>query len=154
MVMGNTGYRHQLERARRFLGRVYDLIQAEWGTSNEVEFQDMMWAFFQNCWHVKDWIDHDPIVLRATKDAVITTAHKSSDLMVCRELCNGTKHLGKIPGEASHSHVDSENADGFTVDMDCVIEDGSGKLISGKELPHRCLAEWERILTSQKLPIT
>jgi len=154
VVVGNAGYRHQLERTRRFLGRVYNLIQADWGTTgNQVYFQDMMWAFFQNGWHVKDWIEHDPIVPRATQDTAIAMAHNSPDLMVCRELCNGTKHLGKIPGQASHSHIDSENVDGFTVDMHCVIEDGGGKLISGKELAQRCLAEWDRILTSQNLPM-
>jgi hypothetical protein len=151
--MGNTGYRHQLERARRFFSRVYDLSHPDWGTSAEVEFQDMAWAFFQNCWHVKDWVRHDPKVTDAQKTAVIDMAHNSSDLMVCREMCNGIKHLNKIPGEAAHSHIDAEYADGFTVHMDCVIEDGGGKPISGKELGHRCLAEWERILTSQGLAI-
>ena len=50
---GHIGYRDQLDRARRFLDRM------EAPCSNEVEFQDMVWAFFQNCWHVKDWIEND-----------------------------------------------------------------------------------------------
>jgi hypothetical protein len=152
--MGNAGYRHQLERARRFRGRIYDLIHADWGTSpDEIAFQDMMWAFFQNCWHVKDWIKNDPLVPSATKSILVDLAENhSADLKMCQELCNATKHLGARPG-AKHSHVDSTSIDGFPVDMDCMIEDASGNQISGKHLAQRCIAEWERILTSQGLAI-
>ena len=60
---------------------------------NEHDFQDMMWAAFQNCWHVKDWIMSDPNVSDAQKQAVLAMAHQSPDLGACQDLCNGTKHL-------------------------------------------------------------
>src|SRR5260370_12903142 len=100
VAMGYTGYRHQLDRARRFLERM-EAVDA-----NEVEFQDMVWAFFQNCWHVKDWVEHDPQVPRLMKDAVIDRAHRSSVLKICREMCNGTKHLGAQPGAEASTHRD------------------------------------------------
>jgi hypothetical protein len=110
-----------------------------------------MWAFFQNCWHIKDWVKHDPLVPSATKEIIVDMAENQSvDLKMCQQLCNGTKHLGARPG-AKHSRIESEYVDGFTVDMDCVIEDASGNLISGKDLASRCIAEWERILNSQSL---
>jgi hypothetical protein len=111
-VSGATGYRHQLDRARRFLDRVQAANNADWGNMNDVEFQDMMWAFFQNCWHVKDWIDHDPLVPRGTKDAAIDLAHQSPDLKMCQQLCNRTKHLGARPG-ASHHHINTSIAPGW-----------------------------------------
>ena len=37
---GHIGYRDQLDRARRFLDRI------EQPAANDVEFQDMVWAFF------------------------------------------------------------------------------------------------------------
>jgi len=56
---GHIGYRDQLDRARRFLERIrrgYEGIE----DMDDVEFQDMVWSFFQHCWHVKDWLHHDP----------------------------------------------------------------------------------------------
>jgi hypothetical protein len=35
--------------------------------------------------------------------------------------------------------------------MDCLIDNGSGKLVSGRLLVHQCIAEWVHILESQGL---
>src|SRR5437773_2615983 len=109
-VSGATGYRHQLDRARRLLDRVEHPSgddDLDLSNINEVDFQDMMWAFFQNCWHVKDWIKNDPSMVMATKTAVIDMAEKQSPvLQMGRQLCNATKHLGPRPG-AHHDHVDT-----------------------------------------------
>jgi hypothetical protein len=154
-VSGVTGYRHQLDRARRFLDRVERPAgedELDLANMDDVAFQDMMWAFFQNCWHVKDWIFHDPLVPKAIKDAVIDLAHHHSpDLKMCQQLCNGTKHLGPRPG-ASHHHTDMTIVpEQGRFEMDCMIDDGRGNLVSGKELARRCISEWERILKSQGL---
>lgn len=148
---GNTGYRCQFARAGRFLDRIEkpNLQQA-----NEVEFQDMTWAFFQNCWHIKDWMSNDPVVPEPTKLAVIKDAHESPVLKLCQELCNGTKHLGERSGEAKHLFtamtLDREKG---VLEMDCSYEEGgSGAVGSAKELARRCLEEWRRILKSHCLP--
>jgi hypothetical protein len=144
VATGYTGYRHQLDRARRFLNRI------EGTHANEIDFQDMVWAFFQNCWHVKDWVEHDPKVSRPVKDAVEDQARRSWALKICRELCNGTKHLGARHG-ARHQHVEMDFDSSSKAAMDCVIDDGRGSDISGKELARTCIAEWERILKSHRL---
>jgi hypothetical protein len=150
-IIGTTGYRHQLDRARRFLDRVQN--KPDWASWNEVEFQDMMWAFFQNCWHVKDWLKNDKAVSDAVSAAAIDLAHNQSPkLRLCQQLCNGMKHLGPRQSEASHHHIEASIASGWGVtNMDCIIDDGSGNLISGMELAQECIAEWERILQSQGL---
>jgi hypothetical protein len=147
---GDVSYRHQLDRARRFLERLHDLNHAGWGTANEIEFQDMMWSFFQHCWRVKDWVRRDPSVTSDQKMAVDDLAHQSVALGVCRDLCNGTKHLGARSG-AKHGHIEADYVLGFTGLMDCVVEDGQGQEISGIELANLCIAEWERILGLQNL---
>ena len=150
-MRGNVGYRQQLDRARRFLDLVSQAGNADWTEMDDVEFQDMMWAFFQNCWHVKDWIKNDPVLPQSAKDQAIALSHQSPELMMCRQLCNGTKHLERRPG-ASHHHVNTTIVPGQGInDMDCLIDDGHGNLISGKQLGHECIAEWERILQSQEL---
>ncbi len=146
MVTGNTGYRHQLDRARRFLERLDT-------AANEIEFQDMIWAFFQNCWHVKDWMKHDPLVPELTKESVIARAHQSVALMACRQLCNGTKHLGAEPG-ARHEHIELESDLLGNSVMDCMVDNGAGRLISGRALAVICMGEWVAILQSHGLVTT
>jgi hypothetical protein len=149
-VAGNAGYRHQLDRVRRFLDHV------EGPQANDVEFQDMMWAFFQNCWHLKDWVKNDPLASEANKASVIRKAHDSELLKICRDLCNATKHLGphQSPSAgtgAAHHHIDITITPGESSTMDCMVEDGHGNLISGKQLARDCVAAWERILRSEQL---
>ena len=152
-VAGNTGYRHQLDRMRRFLDR------AEARQASDVGFQDMMWAFFQNWWHLKDWLRNDPLPSAAQKAAVIQKAHDSDVLKMCHDLCNGTKHLGldrkpRLGTGATHHHVDIRITPGETSTMDCMVEDGRGSLIFGKQLARDCVSEWERILQSEQLNTT
>jgi hypothetical protein len=37
------------------------------------------------------------------------------------------------------------------LEIDCILDDGAGNPISGKQLAHECIAEWERILASEGL---
>jgi hypothetical protein len=142
--MGHVGYRRQLDRARRFLDRINRR-----GVS-DVDFQDMIWAFFQNCWHIKDWLRNDPLASEAQKTAAIAAAHASPILMACRDLCNGTKHLGE-GYSLQHSHVDIDITPGDETVMDCIFEDASGNQFSGRLLAVQSIAEWENILRSQNL---
>jgi hypothetical protein len=142
-----------LDRARRFLDRV------EGPQASDVEFQDMMWAFFQACWHLKDWVKNDPLPSDVQKEAVIDQAHASSVLGICRDLCNGTKHLGldRTPSSgtgAAHDHVAITIVPGESSTIDCIVQDGFGHPISSKQLARDCLKEWERILQSKNLNIT
>src|SRR5260370_19188033 len=148
------GYWQQLDRARRFLARVEQMrFDRDSDDIDEHDFQDMMWAFFQNCWHVKDWVKNDPKLKDAQKRAVIAMAHdESSVLSNCQDLCNGTKHLGEYPG-AHHAHIDSifNAPGGVLLQRDCMVVDVKGMEVSGVELGSACIAEWERIFASQNL---
>ncbi len=152
---GTEGYCHQLDRARRFLDRVladYEGLE----DINEIEFQDMMWSFFQHCWHVKDWVKHDPLASEVQKAVVIRMAHQSGALIICQDLCSGTKHLRLdrpwSGAGAAHLYVDMNIVpERGRFEIDCIIDDGHGHLISGKKLAGDCIAEWEGILGSQGL---
>jgi hypothetical protein len=145
-------YRAQLDRVRRMRARFddrHDSMEAA---------QDIMWSFFQNCWHVWDWVEHDPaLVTPAQRAAVALEMRKvsktvGSTMMLCRGICNATKHLETKPGEARHSHMNA-NIGGNRPRMECIIDDGNGNRIAGHDLADRCIAEWERILTAQGLSV-
>lgn len=152
---GQTGYRHQLDRTRRFLERIEESYE-ELGDMDPVVFQDNMWSFFQHCWHVKDWVRNDPIVPQATKDLVVTDAEQSRTLTICQDLCNGTKHLKlRTPQSgagASTKHIEMTIAPEVgRLEMDCIVDDGNGKDLSGKALARDCLKAWEQILINRGL---
>ena len=153
---GYTGYRDQLDRARRLLDRVDAWASdMDWGTEfNEHDFQDDMWSYFQACWHVKDWVRHDPLVPPAVKAAIKAQAESNPLLLMCHDICNGTKHLELTTprgGGARYESTESIHEGGFVVRVDCWIDDGTGKLVSGKELARKCVAEWEQILQGHGL---
>jgi len=155
--VGYTGYRNQLDRARRMLERVESAASnQEWGTIDDVTFQDDMWVFFQTCWHIKDWVKHDPMVDDPTKAAIKAQAESSPVLLACHDICNGTKHLKLTKprgGGARYHSTESTLESGFVVNIDCRIDDGTGALISGKDLARRCIAEWEGILRGHGLAV-
>ena len=53
---------------------------------------DIVYAFFQNCFHLKDWIINDPDVTLPKSDVVDYT-YKTDCLKLCSDIANGTKHL-------------------------------------------------------------
>jgi hypothetical protein len=156
--VGYTGYRDQLDRVRRMLDRAESRASnMDWGTEfNEHEFQDEVWGLFQACWHVKDWVKHDPLVPQPVKDAIKRQAEASPVLLMCHDICNGTKHLELTTprgGGARYDSTESIHESGFVMSVDCWIEDGAGKRISGKDLARKCIAEWEQILAGHRLAI-
>jgi hypothetical protein len=54
--------------------------------------QDIIYAFFMNCYHLKDWIINDPTVnLPSTK--VEKFINSNPCMCICADICNGLKHL-------------------------------------------------------------
>ncbi len=145
-VAGWNDYLDQLGRARRFRDRMFA------SNTDATEFQDMAWAFFQNCWHVKDWVNKDQRIAGPTRAAVKHAAEDSATpLKLCHELCNGTKHLmpqGATQGPAGYTmFLNSDRSN----EIDFMVDDGKGDPISARRLADDCLAQWERILQSQGL---
>lgn len=138
-LTSSGGYREQLDRVRRLL----EVIEGHRHRS-DVEFKDHMWSFFQHCWHLIDWLQHDRLASEGQKQAVKTKVHASALLAMCRDLCSGTRHAGL-------KTLPRPGAPRAAASMDCLVHDGFGNLISGKKLARDCLAEWLRILESQRL---
>jgi hypothetical protein len=90
------------------------------------------------------------------KDAIKKHAEATKSLLMCHEICNGTKHLKLITprgGGARYHSTESTVVDEIVVTIEGWIDDGSDQQISAKELARQCLGEWERILQSHGLAI-
>ena len=54
---------------------------------------DELYAFFMNCYHLKDWIKHDESVATRTQKAVEGYVTQVDNLRICADICNSLKHL-------------------------------------------------------------
>ena len=143
-------YRDQLDRVRRFLGRIESTAPRR-----DVDFQDDMWSFFQNCWHLKDWLKHDDLISEDLYKAIERDVFNSPPLIFSGGMANGTKHLlERGPGiSAEHVSTDTRITSGESTVLDCSIDVGEDKPRSARALAKECVVEWERILTSHGLAI-
>ena len=141
--------REQFERVRRWLSR----IEAPEGPS--VEYDDFLWAFFQNGWHLKDWIRNDASILFEVRCRIVEAAEASECLKVCADLANRTKHV-TLTFKRRDAAVTSRNITVF-IGSDrpsesthiITLDDGS-KLVA-QQLAKDIVAEWENILHHEGL---
>ncbi|MEO7665529.1 MAG: hypothetical protein ABIU97_00670 [Dehalococcoidia bacterium] len=90
-------YLEQYNRVQRAQARVLALAEALGKTGgtpqDHLEYEDAVIAFFQNAWHLKDWIKNDPSVAEPIKSSVLSRFEAAVALAVCADVANGTKHL-------------------------------------------------------------
>jgi hypothetical protein len=87
-------YREQYERMKRWYscfaetdaGRSHDAASSDFYT-------DEIYAFFLNCYYLKDWIKHDGTVSPAVQNAIESHVNSSRPLRLCADICNSLKHL-------------------------------------------------------------
>ena len=90
-----------------------------------VDYEDDVWNFFQNCWHLTDWIKNDTKgVAKATRGKIESEVRSYPALMIVGELTNKSKNLvvtsnvseegGKEHGEILLTVID-KNGDEFPV---------------------------------------
>ena len=143
-----TAYADQLNRVRRFLKRI------ETHDRSPVDYDDDLWSFFQNCWHLKDWIKHDSKIPQASRDGISHDIWSSKHLLICADLANATKHLQltNVHAGAKHSHKNYRLRTGGPSSVEYFIDAGDGSKIDGLDLARRCIAEWEALLKKYGLP--
>jgi hypothetical protein len=62
---------------------------------------DLVFAFFMNCYHLRDWFIESGHSTRAQIDAHIEV---SDSLLWCRDICNGMKHFRLDPAKPTTTY--------------------------------------------------
>lgn len=146
----------QYERVKRWYERFKAINENKEHNLPTDYYQDEVYAFFINCYHLKDWIKND-------KDTQVTSAEvenfveNSEFLKVCGDICNGSKHLAiHSPRNNSDTRIGSRhfalNLGGFSpiihIEYDVVSGD---KVYDAFTLATKCLNEWNEFLKINNL---
>jgi hypothetical protein len=95
-IGGMTQAKKQFERVQRAYARVLDNRNRKLA-----EYEDDVWGFVFNCWHLKDWIKNDNEgVAKATRTKIEAEVNSYPALMMLGELANRSKHLKVMSGVA------------------------------------------------------
>lgn len=146
-------YRQQLQR----LERKYRSLLQKKNTikdTNIDEMRDVLSSFFQDCWHLKDWL------ISSTKlDQVKLYAFLSSsvEMNMCREICNTAKHLVlNNPSKIAQARLANFRDIGVPLALAREYEPNGDKLTflfvqqeyDAFELAGKCLGFWHEFLSS------
>ena len=130
----------QFERTQRLFLRVLDNQDRKL-----VEYEDDAWNFFQNCWHLKDWIENDRKgVAKATRTKIKGEVNSYPALELIGELARKSSHLevrSIITGGDNKTHGD--------ILMKVVDEDGEELMV--KALATDAMKNWMVIIRKYRI---
>ena len=97
----NGSYREQFDRMMRWYKRIESAYWHKYKPYSEevtpqeifLQFTDEIYAFFLNCYHLKDWIKHDNAVNLEARSQVEKFINDNDCLSICADICNSIKHL-------------------------------------------------------------
>lgn len=86
-------YREQLDRVRRYFNRIERINNSGEFDRPVEDLLDDVHGFFQNCYHLKDWLKNDPAFTMHTGPQIEQYIKNTPELAICADICNSTKHL-------------------------------------------------------------
>lgn len=149
-------------RANRWYGQLKEASQEEQDFTYHI---DVAYAFFQSCYHLRDWLKQCGVVENEELNAFFKD---SVEMGICRNICNGAKHLTvKHPGENPEAHLENLQSIGASlavmrehdpyatackekVEFKVIVLAG-GKKWNALDLATECLKQWERFLSAHSL---
>ncbi len=161
-------YLNQLKRIERFLCRI-DRAPATDRPPAELldEYTDDLLAFFENAWHLKDWIKHDSALAAHRINERVEAGNKKNiehevhnrtkwrHIWLCGEIANATKHLVRKEAElVGHYAIDVTDTEESAVlhSINYVVISGS-TTIPALTVAKEAISEWKQLLTGYDLPV-
>lgn len=150
-------YVEQLERTKRYLKRFSDINTGIPHSQTSQNYDDDVYAFFQNCYHLKDWIKNDPSCSKWS--SVETFINSNCDLQICADLCNGLKHLQLTKPRSTQSpqfsggNISLNISEGLSgpteigITISYRITTASGD-IDAFDLARNCVSTWESFVAN------
>ncbi len=152
-----TGWQDQRTRVGRWRKRLAAIRRGIPPDKSQAEALDDVYAFFMNCYHLRDWIIASGF---KTKDEVDDFVRADPDLAFCRDICTGLKHF-RIYAESALSSPNWSTASMFTFSFPAgtaaikpipgeheqwVFTTEGSEPVDMFDLADRCVAAWDRFL--------
>jgi len=84
----SSRWHEQYDRMHKSHRKLRTVSRGEGTLSSSDEARDALYHFFQDAYHVRDWVQNDQ------QSRIERISIKDSDVLcLCADLCNGTKHL-------------------------------------------------------------
>jgi hypothetical protein len=137
-----TGWQSQYER----LKRAYARLSKSYVSS--IDYDDDLGHFFQDCWHLKDWIKNDPSLGLSSVIEAEVKAHKT--LRIAADLTNGCKHFVRnehregayVTSKSVTAHLGQPRG----VDVVHTVTLSDGTTMSAQAVAKEAYEAWETIL--------
>ena len=137
-----TDWRAQYKRMERGHGRLTTPY------TSSVAYDDDIQHYFQDCWHLKDWIKNDPTSNVGVAIEAEVSAHQS--LRVVADLANGSKHLARNKHRegayVTSSSVTVHLAQSKPIDIEYVVSLSNGATLSAQAIVKESFAAWGQVL--------
>ncbi len=98
-----SAYHTQYNRMKRWYERFVAIDQGRLHDTSSDNYLDEIYAFFMNCYHLKDWIKNDNTVATHVQDSVETYINSNRSLRLCADICNSLKHLQLISSRSGEN---------------------------------------------------
>ena len=150
-------FTEQFKRMERWYQRLKIICDRVPDGFGPLEERDDVLAFFQNCYHLKDWIKNDDNSGISSTD-VEGFVGESEFLKVCGDLCNGDKHLKITNPKVDRNtnitrHVylpPGGHINDPIVKREFIIESGDNKY-EALYLANKCMKEWKKFFNDKGL---
>ena len=114
------------------------------------DYDAAVYHFFQDAWHVKDWVTRDPAVPQAVSLRVEIDVAASADLSAAADVANGTKHFefgsGRSPRVGARIFERELAVGGPEGVRHTHRISVGGKVATATELADKVIGEWDRLL--------
>jgi hypothetical protein len=147
-----TGWDSQYELMKRSYARLSNTY------TSSVDHEDDLRHFFQDCWHLKDWIRNDKNVSSSVTSNVEKEVNARTALCIAGDLATGCKHLvldrnrrkSSKGAEVISKSVTVHLGDGHA-DMHYIIRLDNGSTLSAHDAASDAYNEWDALLRKLKL---
>lgn len=150
-------YREQYDRMKRWYDRFVALDQGRSHDMPSDNYLDEIYAFFMNCYHLKDWIKHDGTLAPTVQRAVEPYINSSRPLKLCADICNSLKHLSLISSRSGENPAFGKKQFGLalgtrptTINLKSEIDTTNGA-IDAFQLATECVDAWDTFLAANGL---
>jgi hypothetical protein len=143
-----TGWRAQYDR----MMRGFDRLQRPYRQA--VDYSDDLQHFFQDCWHLKDWIRND--LAAGCGTSIEAEVQRLMPLRVVADLANGSKHLALDSRKREGAYVTQTDvtvhiAQERPVEVVCRITLDDGTVLDATDVVRDAVSAWDSLLRRLQL---